>query len=412
MSQYAFWGLSSLATLNMSRSPITYISNDTFTDLLRLQYIDLSYSTLIEIHLAQFHHGCSIIITDTKNLTWIYVGNSVSNISVITDSSMVCCHLGSRLNCSGPDSKIDWCGSGLNSQIRTAGGTLSCILLVLSIICLIIRSMSNLNDKYMKLCLILVSSQDTLIAAYGMLITIKDVVYPIEYIYHTSGFKYKLCVSAGIIQMIAVAAISGLVSCIAFAYYYGLKGLSYKKTQTMKRYGMMISHGFTVIIVVILLFMFTPYKMTDLCSLIWTGLPPSANHYVVGALLLSNHVVNSAFTCYLFWKADRMVKMSKAAVRNASGSVFGSYQQRPVVRFSALTCLFPVLTGLLILSVFVTRRSTESFLKDLIISIYVIPCIAITKSLICLSRFACRKTKESILNTHSCGIAHICYIFI
>ena len=63
---------------------------------------------------------------------------------------------------------------------------------------------------------------------------------------------------------------------------------------------------------------------------------PSANHYVVGALLLSNHVVNSVFACYLFWKADRMVKMSKAAVRNASGSVFGSYQQQPVVRFFVL----------------------------------------------------------------------------
>ena len=110
-----------------------------------------------------------------------------------------------------------------------------------------------------------------MIAAYGMLITIRCCIsYRIHQI---SGFKYKLCVSAGIIQMIAVAAVPGLISCIAFAYYYGLKGLSYKKTQTMKIYGMMISHGFTVIVVVILLFMLTPHKMTDLCSLIWTGLP-------------------------------------------------------------------------------------------------------------------------------------------
>ena len=42
----------------------------------------------------------------TKKLRKISLGDLVSNISVITNSSMVCCNIESVVNCSGPDIKI------------------------------------------------------------------------------------------------------------------------------------------------------------------------------------------------------------------------------------------------------------------------------------------------------------------
>ena len=154
-----------------------------------------------------------------------------------------------------------------------------------------------------------------------------------------------------------------------------------------RRYALLFTYVIIVTCWVVILFTFLPYRQTDMCSLVWSGIPASEVHYVVGFLLLSNHALNSTLTFYQFSKAHRMVKTSQAAVRDASGYMFGRVQGS-VVRFWMVTHCIPFLEGLLILSIFDSRQGNESivFQRDLIISLYIFPCTAIAESLIYLTR--------------------------
>ena len=91
--------------------------------------IDLLPTTLIEVELAVFRlmKGCTVNVIGTTNLTHVQVGNidGLDTISVITDSPMVCCSIGSKMDCSGPKTKLDWRGAGLKPDNRSIGGVLS-----------------------------------------------------------------------------------------------------------------------------------------------------------------------------------------------------------------------------------------------------------------------------------------------
>ena len=262
--------------------------------------------------------------------------------------------------------------------------------------CIIIRSMSTLADKFMKLCLILIIFQDILIATYGMLVAFKYVIYASEFMYHISGFHLKMCIAAGIIQMISMAAMPGLLTCVAYAYYHGVNSLPFQKGRNIGKYSLVFVYVVIVITGVILLFIFSPYQMTDLCSLIWAGVAPSATHYAVGILLQSNNIINFAITSYFFYKTDNLVQISGAAVRDASGSVFGASVKKHVVRFYTLTCLCPFLKELLTLSVFESGIRAKSFVyqRDLVISLYILPCCSLTILLIYLFRSVFRGKKK------------------
>ena len=390
-SQHSFHGLHALTNLNLSHTAIAFVGN-MFFDMHALMEIDLSHSSLMDIDFTIFRlmEECTVHVKGTTNLTHVQVGNvdELGSISVITDSPMVCCSIGTNINCSGPTHNIDWCGTGLKPYNRVLGGALSFVLLICSISSLITRSSRELTDKYIKMCLLLRTTMYTMIAAYGILIVMKDIVFPIGHIYQTSSFKFLVCGAAGILQMVAVVSMPGLGTFIASAYYKGINRFNNIWDQNLKRrYALLFTYLIIVTCWVVILFTFLPYRLTDMCSLVWSGIPASEVHYVVGILLLSNHALNSTLTFYQFWKAHRIVKTSQAAVRDASGYMFGRVQGS-VVRFWMMTNCIPFVEGLLILSIFDSRQGNEStvFQRDLIISLYIFPCTAIAESLIYLAR--------------------------